>query len=487
MLICRVQAELNAPEDALTCRSSKLNRSRSVTPRKLDEEPPWLGRCIPMTNAAFATVSSIFTLGGLIGALSAGPVASKRGRLVAMRLTALSYLVGSAVETLAGGVVSIATGRLVTGLGAGASTVIVPLYISEVAPPSERGMFGAMTQVSINLGILATQTFGYLLGRPGIWRWVFGIGILVATAQALGLLVVPESPAWLAARGQGTRARKTLQRIRGRDVDISGEVEGWDQADDEEDEGSAAEESRLLAQPDESAPATSTATPTPSTRRTTHLGFFEVVRDPLYRPAIIACVGIMVAQQLCGINSIVMYSVSLLEDLLPFSSALLTIAVSFVNLTMTLACSPLPDRIGRKRCLLISIAGQGTSAFVLALSIVFEAKVVSAVAVVLFVGFFAVGLGPVPFIMASELVGQEAVGATQSWCLASNYTATFMVVQFFPLVNKWLNAWLGGAGWVYFVFSGLAAASGVFVAWRVPETLGRKDVDEVWGRTRRLD
>lgn len=435
-----------------------------------------------MTNAAFATISSIFTLGGLIGALSAGPVASRRGRLVAMRLTALSYLLGSAVETLAGGVVAMAAGRLVTGLGAGASTVIVPLYISEVAPPSERGFFGAMTQVSINVGILGTQTFGYLLSREWMWRWVFAIGICVAGAQALGLVVVPESPAWLAAHGQGVRARKTLQRIRGRGVDVSAEVAGWDKDDEEE-----AEEERLLAQPEEPAPVSPEAAPATPAQRGAHLGFFEVARDPLYRPAIVAVVGIMVAQQLCGVNSIVMYSVSLLADLLPFSSAHLTIAVSFVNLAMTLACSPLPDRIGRKRCLLISIAGQGSSALVLALSIVFGLKAVSAVAVVFFVGFFAVGLGPVPFIMASELVGQEAVGATQSWCLASNYTATFIVVQFFPLVNRWLNAWLGGAGWVYFLFAGFAAGSAAFVAWRVPETLGKRDADEVWGRERRID
>lgn len=437
-----------------------------------------------MTDAAFATVSSIFTLGGLIGALSAGPVASRRGRLVAMRLTALCYLIGSIIETLAGGVFAMVTGRLVTGLGAGASTVIVPLYISEVAPPSERGMFGAMTQVSINLGILATQTFGYLFSHKSLWRWVFAIGILLSLGQALGLLAVPESPAWLAANGQATQARKTLQRIRGRSADISAEVAGWDKDDDDGDD-SAAEDARLLSQAAEPAAAVSPSVPV--SKRGGHLGFFEVARDPLYRPALIACIGIMVAQQLCGINSIVMYSVSLLADLLPFSSALLTIAVSFVNLAMTLACSPLPDHIGRKRCLLISIAGQGTSALVLALSIVFGAKLVSALAVAFFVGFFAVGLGPVPFIMASELVGQEAVGAAQSWCLASSYTATFLVVQFFPLVNKWLNAWLGGAGWVYFIFAGLAAASAAFVAWRVPETLGKKDVDEIWGRARRVD
>jgi MFS family permease len=195
----------------------------------------------------------------------------------------------------------------------------------------------------------------------------------------------------------------------------------------------------------------------------------------------------MFSQQFCGINSIIMYSVSLLANLLPISSALLTIIISVANLLTTIACSPLPDRLGRKTCLLISIIGQGTSSLALAISILTGVKILSAVAVIFFVGFFAVGLGPVPFMMASEMVGQEAVGATQSWCLAANYVATFIVAQFFPIVNKALNNALGGSGWVYFIFSALAACSAIFVAWRVPETKGKKDVDEVWGRARRVD
>src|SRR5690606_30972874 len=96
-----------------------------------------------------------------------------------------------------------------------------------------------------------------------------------------------------------------------------------------------------------------------------HLGFVDVVKDARYRPAIIAVVGVMFAQQFCGINSIIMYSVSLLADLLPMSSALLTILISAVNLITTVACSPLPDRLGRKTCLLMSIVGQGSSSLVL--------------------------------------------------------------------------------------------------------------------------
>jgi MFS family permease len=182
-----------------------------------------------------------------------------------------------------------------------------------------------------------------------------------------------------------------------------------------------------------------------------------------------------------------MYSVSLLADLLPISSALMTILISIVNLIATLAFAPLPDKLGRKTCLLLSIIGQGTSSLVLALAILFGLKALSALAVLGFVASFAAGLGPVPFILASELVSQEAVGATQSWALGTNYMATFLVAQFFPILNQALNDRLGGAGWVYFIFAACALAFSGFVSLHVPETKGRKDADEVWGRTRRID
>ncbi|TWU71366.1 hypothetical protein ED733_001015 [Metarhizium rileyi] len=482
-------AELNAPQDVITCHKKSISAASRVASwikdttgkaGKAKRSSRWLPDCIPMNEAAFATVSSMFTVGGLAGALAAGPFASKHGRLPAMRVTAFLYIIGASVEALAGSVLTMSVGRLISGAAAGASTVIVPLYISEISPPEERGLFGAMTQVSINIGIIATQTLGYFLSDDNAWRWVLGAGACIAATQFLGLFVVPESPAWLATHGDPNQAKKTLQRIRGNGFDIHQETSHWDggvAASTRE-----AEEEGLLGQAD----GTATLSPTRSDP-TRHMGFMEVAKDMRTRPAIIAVVGIMVTQQFCGINSIIMYSVSLLADLLPVSSAKLTIIISAVNLAMTIACAPLPDRLGRKTCLLISIVGQGSSSLALALAIVLGAKILSAIAVLAFVAFFAVGLGPVPFIMASELVGQEAVGATQSWCLAANYIATFIVAQFFPIINTALNKAFGGAGWVYFLFAGLAGLGAVFVGASVPETKGKKDADEVWGRVRRLD
>ncbi|TQV95412.1 sugar transport protein [Cordyceps javanica] len=477
-------AELNAPQDVITCRKKSISSIVArlalrflAAGRQDDDATSWVPACIPMNEAAFAFVSSAFTVGGLIGALSSGDFASKRGRLPAMRLTALLFALGSLVETVSGGVAVFSLGRFLAGIGAGGATVIVPLYISEIAPPDQRGLFGVMTQVAINVGILAAQILGYFFSHGGAWRVILGAAVCIGVAQAVGLLAVPESPAWVAAHGDATRAKRILQRIRGHNVDIGNETAAWEGA------GSAGEAQGLLSQSEEGMVSAGGESTPPD-----HLGFLQVVKDPMYRPAIVAVVGAMFVQQLCGINSIIMYSVSLLQDLLPISSVLLTILVSVVNLAMTLGCSPLPDRIGRKTCLMISVIGQGCSSLALALSIVSGFQILSAFAVVFFVAFFAVGLGPVPFILASELVGQEAVGAAQSWALAGAYVSTFIVAQFFPILNSALNKAFGGhGGWVYFVFAAVAAASALFITWKIPETKGKKDVDEVWGRTRRLD
>ncbi|EPE27250.1 MFS general substrate transporter [Glarea lozoyensis ATCC 20868] len=471
-------SELNAPQDVLTC------AVKSVADHVASQPDTSLPQCIPMNEAQFALISSMYVLGGFIGALVAGPVSTQFGRLLAMRITSVFFILGSSLETLSGTVPLMSAGRCLSGIGAGAATVIVPIYISEVAPPNERGLFGSMTQVTINIGLLITQTLGFYLSTGSSWRIILGVGIGLGFAQGIGLFFVPESPAWLAAHKDPEQAVKTLQRIRGAGNSIAEEIQHWDVPAGLVDDEAA---TSLLRDPEAPTRRDSSHSKSSSTKTVEHVGFFAIIKDPQYRPAIIAMIGIMFAQQFCGINSVMMYSVSLLRGVIPMSSSLLTIMISAVNLIATVACSPLADKIGRKTCLLLSIAGMGSSSLVLAISLRMEVKVLSAISVLSFVGFFATGLGPVPFLIASELVGTEAVGATQSWALAANYIFTFLIAQFFPILNTILNEKLGGKGWAYFGFTIFAAISFAFVGAYVPETKGKKDADEVWGRTRRVD
>lgn len=202
----------------------------------------------------------------------------------------------------------------------------------------------------------------------------------------------------------------------------------------------------------------------------------EAMRESRYRRAVIVVMAAMFAQQATGINSVVMYSVQILGAIMPSAAALITVLVSAVNVFGTLLCAPLADKIGRKPCLLLSIGGMGTASFLLGLGLTQDVPWLSVFATFSFVTSFGVGLGPVPFILASELVGPEAVGAIQSWGLAACWLATFLVAQFFPILNAALPN-----GQVFWVFVAIAAVLGLLIAWCLPESKGKATAAEVWG------
>ena len=180
-----------------------------------------------MNKGQFATVSSIYTLGGLLGALSGGPACNKYGRLKAMRWISVFFIIGPVIESVANSIGLLCIGRLLSGIGAGAAIVVVPIYISEVAPPREKGLFGALTQITICLGILVTQILGYFLSKGNLWRIILAAAAGFGLVQFMGLFLVPESPKWLAEHKHPQLARKILQRIRGHRVDLDEEVKAW--------------------------------------------------------------------------------------------------------------------------------------------------------------------------------------------------------------------------------------------------------------------
>nr|POE75572.1 putative metabolite transport protein [Quercus suber] len=433
-----------------------------------------------MNATQFGLVSSFFTLGGLVGALGGGPVTTVYGRLRAMVIASLVAAVGPLLEALSPNIGVLALGRFISGVGAGAATVIVPIYISEIAPPGQKGFWGTFTQVMINTGILIVQLLGLFLSRGQLWRIILGTGGAIALLQTVALaLGGTESPKYLADNGQPTRAKRVLRSIRGHEANIDEEVEGWgieDGGDIHE------EEETLLRAGDDPSTDTEQQNNTASLKHKGKqtLSVIAVLRHEESRPAVLAVVMIMTAQQLLGINSIVMYGVSLLSDLLAANSAVLNVGVAALNILVTIAAAPLVDKLGRKTCLVSSMSGMGLSALLLGLGIMKHIPILSAVAVILFVASFGLGLGPVPFILSSELVGAEAVGATQSWALAANWIATFAVAQFFPILNAKM-----GRGQIYFIFFGFAVLFTGFVIYFVPETQGKSDVDEIWGRKKK--
>ena len=145
---------MNVPQAVITCEKKRVSDTRFLSA---------LPQCIPMNLTQFGLVSSIYTLGGLLGALSAGTCSTKFGRLVTMRLIAIFFILGPAFESLANSFAVISVGRFLSGLGAGGAIVVVPIYIAEVAPPKEKGLFGALTQVSSSATRPSVRKIRYLV------------------------------------------------------------------------------------------------------------------------------------------------------------------------------------------------------------------------------------------------------------------------------------------------------------------------------------
>ena len=168
----------------------------------------------------------MFSLGGLLGALSAGPLSTRSGRVLPQRLTTIVFTLGGLLSALAPSVTLLAIGRLLSGIGAGAATVVVPIYISEIVPKETRGLFGALTQITTNVGILITQILGYFLSYGNMWRLVLAVAAMIGVVQSVGLLFVVESPDWLSGKGKPEQARKNLARIRGSKAAGIGPLDG---------------------------------------------------------------------------------------------------------------------------------------------------------------------------------------------------------------------------------------------------------------------
>jgi MFS family permease len=266
-----------------------------------------------MNPTQLGLVSSIFTLGGLIGALSAGPVAARCGRLLTMRLTTTFVVLGPVGEALAPNIGVMAAGRFVSGLGAGAALVVVPIYISEISPPRQRGFFGAFTQIMTNTGIFVTQLLGYFLSHGQMWRVILAVAGAIGLVQLAGLTVAIDSPKWEADQGKVVQAKINLRRIRGGAVDIQKEVEGWGIESEYGVQGAllaaqvskilclslAEEEQTLLTSEDHASHHSEVPTQRKTTRKDI-LSIFEVLWKPEYNRAIIAVIAVMIAQQLCG-------------------------------------------------------------------------------------------------------------------------------------------------------------------------------------------
>ncbi|KAI0462063.1 hypothetical protein LJB42_004668 [Komagataella kurtzmanii] len=444
-------SELNAPESVYTCRTP-------ITGPHEDYSKSWFGRhgyksCIPLDVNQIGIVTSIFTIGGLLGSLYAGQLSENIGRKKMFTANSLVFAVGSLLESLSNTYGQLLCGRLLSGIGAGSGIVVSALYINEVSPIELRGLLGSMNQIFINVGILLTQLLAIGWTNDEQWRYILVTAFVIAIVNFVASNFALESPKWLAIESSNSReALAVLFQLRNGDLNrCQEEITSW--------EREKLSRERYIAENPEQA----------------NLSLISYLTSSKYSRSRRNVTFIMVGQQFCGINSIIFYGVKVLVSLFPAGALAINCLISLLNLTVTGTASLFMDRWGRKPLLLTSATLMGISSVAMAVGIINSVAVLSVLATFLYVGSFAVAIGPIPFLIVSEISQQEVRGIAQSWGTAANWIATFAIGYLFPIVNEYIG------GYVYFIFAFMCFLFGYYTYLYIPETKGKGTYKEVWG------
>jgi sugar porter (SP) family MFS transporter len=412
----------------------------------------FIGRDFPgLTSFDKELLTSILLIGALIGALAAGKIADRVGRRLTVLGTAAVFVAGVMLAAFAPDYSVLVAARVVIGMAVGSASMVVPLYIGEIAPPRVRGALVSFNQLAITSGILASYLVDYGLSSSQNWRLMFGLAAIPAVLMFTGMLFQHESPHWLVAQGREAEARAVLRRVR-EASEVDAEIA----------------ELRGLA-----------------ARRSTTRELFH----PELRHVMIIGVALAVFQQITGINTIIYYAPTLLSSAgLGNSSALLANVVNgAVNVLMTIVAIRLLDRVGRRPLLLTGTAGMAVALVAVGLTFAIGgnqlhggAAYIAIAGLLLYTGSFAIGLGPVFWLLISEIYPVRIRGRAMSVATMANWGANFVVaISFLTLLNA-----IGNAG-TFFLFGGLSLVALGYFQWQVPETQNRslQDIEQDLARS----
>ena len=391
-----------------------------------------------LSNFQQELVTSLLLVGAVVGAFAAGRVSDRIGRKPTVLITAVVFIVGVLLAAFTPTYPTLLVARIIIGLAVGSASMIVPLYIGEIVPPRVRGGLVSLNQLAITVGILGSYLIDYGLSGTGNWRLMFGLAAIPAVALFIGMLFQQESPHWLIRQGREDEARQVLRRVRS-ESDIDGEIR----------------EVREISQRE---------------------GGLRDLVSPNVRPLLMVGVLLAVFQQITGINTVIYYAPTLLQGAgFGNSGALLANVVNgVVNVGMTIVAIWLLDKVGRRPLLLTGTAGMAVGMAITALSFLGGENLHGALAIVavlgllIYTGSFAIGLGPVFWLLIAEIYPLKIRGAAMSVASMANWAANFVVtISFLTLLSA-----IGGSG-AFFLFGFLTlVALGYF--WRkVPETKGR--------------
>ncbi|PWD99820.1 MFS transporter [Marinilabilia rubra] len=393
-------------------------------------------------------VVSAIVIGCMIGAFSAGSISEKIGRKNVLIGTAVLFSISAVWSALASSMGGLVAARIIGGVGVGAVSVMVPTYISEIAPARVRGTLGTFNQLGIVIGILLAYVFDYsMLDVEHGWRWMLASPLFIAVPFLIAMQVkFPESPRWLVLKGFKDEALHVLTRVAGPQnarKEYDSIVKGI-------------EEDRKKSDKD--------------------VKFSHLFKGKVGK---VVFLGIMLAafQQITGINAIIAYAPTIFNETgVGGDMALLqSVMVGIVNFLFTLVAVWLIDKLGRKKLLLIGTAGMTVSLGYLVFAFLTgRADSLGVLISILgYIAFFAASLAPVMWVVTSEIYPNKIRGVAMSVSTAVSWVCTFIVVQFFP----WMLNSLGGAvAFGFFLFFTVWAF--FYILAKIPETKG-KSLEEI--------
>ncbi|KAG6512333.1 probable polyol transporter 4 [Zingiber officinale] len=390
----------------------------------------------------------------LIGSLAAGRTSDAIGRKWTIGLAAIIFQIGAAVMAFAPSFRVLIIGRLLAGVGIGFGVMIAPVYIAEISPTVSRGSFTSFPEIFINLGILLGYISNYAfsdLSEHINWRIMLGIGILPSVFIGFALLVIPESPRWLVLQNRVDEARSVLMKI----------TENKEQVE------------KRLAEIEEAAGGAKG-----TKEKAVWMEFLSP--SPALGRMLITGIGIQCFQQITGIDATVYYSPTIFRDAgIKSDNKLLaaTVAVGFTKTVFILVAIMLIDRVGRKPLLYVSTVGMTVCLFTLALALTLlghglvslkAGLLVAILSVCGNVAFFSVGIGPVCWVLSSEIYPLRLRAQAAALGSVGNRVSSGMIAMSFLSLCRILS--VAGA---FFIFSAISAVSVIFVYVYVPETKGK--------------
>ncbi len=390
-------------------------------------------------------ISSALT-GCLAGALLADYFSTRFGRKWSMTVAAVFFLICSMGTALPGNFATFIVYRIIGGIGVGISSMVVPMYIAEIAPAEKRGALVAYNQLAIVIGIVIVYFINYFIALQGDdawnlttgWRWMFGSEAIPSLLYLVLLFFIPESPRWLVMKGRSTQALAVLEQFNTKE-------KAW------------------ATLQDISAPATGKQ----------EAGWKNLLH-PALGFALLVGIGLSVFQQVTGINAILYYAPEIFKSFGSDARASLlqTSLLGVVNLVFTIVSIYLVDKAGRKPLLYVGTLGMFIALVVVGYAAYYQITSTWLLPFLLiFMASFSISWGPVVWVLLSEIFPNNIRSLALSMAVFIQWVANFAVSQTFPVMtdNKWLKEQFHGS-FPFILFAVLCLLALVFV-WRcVPET-----------------